>query len=128
MQDVSRTFADTIAQEIRKTGIFQEVTRDGTAPPSTIVVSGDITEYEPGSTGLRLFVGHGAGRSEFDAVVELRDAESNRLLGTVVVDKNSWPMPGAVGASQTVDTFMSGAAKKIASELQKAKTGLPTGR
>jgi hypothetical protein len=129
MQDVTKSFSDTIAEEIRKTGVFQEVTRQATtAAPSTIAVTGDITRYEKGRGALRMFVGHGAGRSEFDAVVELRDAESNKLLGTLVVDRNSWPLPGAVGASQTPDTFMKGAAKKIASELQKAKTGLPTGR
>ena len=128
MQDVSRTFADTIVEEIRKTGVFQQVSREGTPAPATIAVTGDITRFERGSAGLRAFVGHGAGRSEFDALVELRDAESNQLLGTVVVDRNSWPVPGAMGASQTADTFMRGAAKKIASELQKAKTGLPTGR
>ena len=128
MQDVTRSFADTIADEIRKTGVFQDVTRVGTATPSAIVVTGDITRYEQGNGPLRLFVGHGAGRSEFDALVQLRDAQSNQLLGTLVVDKNSWPLPGAVGASQTADSFMRGAAKKIASELQRLRTGLPTGR
>lgn len=128
MQDVTRTFADMIAEEVRRTGVFQEVARDGTAAPGTIAVTGDITQFERGRGALRTFLGHGAGRSEFDAVVELRDADSNRLLGTVVVDRNSWPLPGAVAGTQTADSFMGAAAKKIASELQKAKTGLPTGR
>jgi len=131
--DVTRTFADTIADEIRKTGVFQQVARDAragerTAGPSTIAITGDITSFERGQGALRTFVGHGIGRSEFDAIVELRDAESNQLLGTVVVDRNSWPLPGAVAGSQTPETFMRAAAKKVAGELQKAKTGLPTGR
>lgn len=129
MQDVTRAFPDMIAAEVRKTGVFQDVTREGTAAaPGTIAVTGDITQFERGRGALRTFIGHGAGRSEFDAVVELRDAESNKLLGTVVVDKNSWPLPGAVAGTQTADSFMEAAAKKIAIELQKAKTGLPTGR
>jgi hypothetical protein len=102
--------------------------RDGLQGSSTIAITGDITGYERGKGALRTFIGHGAGRSEFDATVVVRDAESNQLLGTVVVDRNSWPLPGAVAGSQTPETFMRAAAKKVASELQKAKTGLPTGR
>ena len=128
MQDVTRTFSDMIADQVRRTGVFQEVAREGAASPGTIAVTGDITQFERGRGTLRTFIGHGAGRSEFDAVVELRDAESNKLLGTVIVDKNSWPLPGAVAGTQTADSFMEAAAKKIANELQRAKTGLPTGR
>ena len=128
MQDVTRAFSDMIADQVRRTGVFQEVAREGTGSAGTIAVTGDITEFQRGRGALRTFIGHGAGRSEFDALVELRDAESNKLLGTVIVDKNSWPLPGAVACTQTADYFMEAAAKKIAIELQKAKTGLPTGR
>src|SRR5688572_27833041 len=80
IQDVTKTFADRSAEEVRRTGVFQEVARDGTAAPATIAVTGDITRFERGRGALRTFLGHGAGRSEFDAVVELRDAESSKLL------------------------------------------------
>jgi hypothetical protein len=58
--------------------------------------------------------------------VEITDADTGRVLSTLSVDRNSWPLP--VGASlstlQTTEFFMNEASKKIASELAlKKKTG-----
>ena len=61
---------------------------------------------------LRALVGFGAGSSYFDATVEFIDKQSNVKLGSIVTDKNSWALGGFIAASQTVDTFMEGAAKK----------------
>jgi hypothetical protein len=43
------------------------------------------------------------------------------VLGTVSIDKNSWALGGAIASAQSVETFMQGAAKKIATELESAK-------
>lgn len=117
-----RHFPDIIAAEVRKTRAFKEVLRDGAIAPGTIVLAGDITRYERGSRTARLIVGMGAGSSYLDATIEVRDAQTGELLGTVSVDKNSWVLGGGLAATQTPEAFMEEAARKIAAELKKSKT------
>ncbi len=66
-------------------------------------------------------VGLGAGSAYFDAVVEMYDSETNQKLGEIIVDKNSWALGGFLAAGQSVESFMNGAAKKVAEEMQKSK-------
>ena len=63
----------------------------------------------------------GAGSTYFDALVRFNDLDGDNQLGEIVVDRNSWGLGGIVAASQDIDHFMEQAAKKIASELAKAK-------
>jgi len=120
MKIAVRDFADRIAGEIRKTGVFAEVLREP-SEGEALVISGVITRYASGSAMLRLFIGFGAGSSYFDATVDLSDNVTGEKLGQVVVDKNSWGLGGAIAASQNVEGFMQGAAEKVAGELAKAK-------
>ena len=115
-----RTFPELIAQKIRDTGAFQEVVRTASAGKA-LRVSGRITRLTEGSGTLRLLVGFGAGSSYFEAVTELTDAESNQALGELATDKNSWALGGGLAATQTVQSFMQGAAKRIAAQLSAAK-------
>ena len=114
-------FADKIAEEVRATGAFAEVARTpGTRP--ALRISGDISRYDEGNIVARGLTGF-AGQTHFDAKVEVADAQSGRVLATLTVDRNSWPLP--VGASlstlQTTNFFMNNAAKKIAAELAAKK-------
>ncbi len=120
-----RTFADLIAQKIRETGAFNEVAR-GPTTGNALTVTGRITRLVEGSAGLRFFIGMGAGSSYFDATIDLADAETNVNLGQIVTDKNSWALGGGLAAMQTVESFMKGAANKVATQLRDAKTGKPT--
>ena len=61
--------------------------------------------------------------SSFDAIVELRDGATGAVLGSMKVDKNSWPLGGMIAATQTPRTFMDGAAKKVAEEVSKRRSG-----
>jgi hypothetical protein len=122
MQTAVRTFADLIAQKIRATGVYAEVVR-GPAEGKALIVSGRITRYVEGNAALRFFIGLGAGSSYFDASVDLTDAETGKVLGRVVVDKNSWALGGGIAAGQSVDHFMKGAADKIAAQLREARAG-----
>ena len=117
-----RNFADRITGEIRKMGIFAEVSR-GLKPAAeeTVVISGVITRYEEGSAAMRFWIGMGAGSSYFDADVKFSDNISQEELGIVKVDKNSWWLGGGLASGQTVEAFMQVAAEKIAKELVKAK-------
>jgi len=114
-----RTFADWIAAELRTTGAFAEVSRTPIEDKAA-VVSGIITRYHEGSAAMRFLVGLGAGSSYFDADVMVTDGQDRHTIGTFLVDKNSWFLGGGVAATQTPETFMRGAAKKIAKDLAAA--------
>ena len=118
----TRDFADRIAVRIRETGAFPDVRRTK-GEGRQLLVGGRITRFKEGSGAARFFIGFGAGSSFFDATVELRDGETGELLGEIIVDRNSWPLGGVVAATQTVERFMEGAAKKTASELATLKRG-----
>ena len=111
-------FADCIASETKKTGGFKSVTRGAKPDADTLVIDGTITRYAEGSAALRLMIGLGAGSSYFNAKVNFKDSQG-KALGEVLVDKNSWVLGGALAATQTPQTYMEGAAKKIATEARK---------
>lgn len=123
----TRTFADLIAAEIRKTGAYEEVLRESNGEPA-VIVSGTIIGYKEGNAAARFLIGMGAGSSYFDAEVLFSDLVSSERLAEVRVDKNSWALGGGLAAGQTVEHFMHGAAKKIARELAEAKAGSPDTR
>ncbi|MEX2497648.1 MAG: DUF4410 domain-containing protein [Wenzhouxiangellaceae bacterium] len=123
----TRTFADLIAAEIRKTGAYAEVLREPTGEPA-VMVTGTIIAYKEGNAAARFLVGMGAGSSYFDAEVLFSDLVSSQRLAEVRVDKNSWALGGGLAAGQTVEHFMQGAARKIARELAAARVGAPDAR
>lgn len=121
LAEARKVFADKIAEEIRATGAFTEVSRTpGTRP--ALRVSGDISRYDEGNLVARGLTGF-VGKTHFDARIDVADADSGRSLATLGVDRNSWPLP--IGASmstlQTTNFFMNNAAKKIAGELAAKK-------
>lgn len=112
-------FADKIADELERRNMFSKVVR-GPVDGDALVISGRITRCDDGNSSLRFWIGMGAGSSYFDADVNFKNS-SGTELGTMKVDKNSWVLGGGIAAGQTVQTFMSDAAKKIADELAKTK-------
>jgi hypothetical protein len=122
MKGVDQRFADEIAREIERRGDFQKVSRTDTPDEGTLVVTGQITRYEEGSAAARFWVGMGAGSSYFDALVEFRQGTAGNLLGTMAVDKNSWVLGGGLASTQTPQTFITGAARKVADQLHTSKT------
>ena len=125
VMNAGKNFADRIASEIRKTTIFDEVSR-AQLPEEAIVISGVITRYEEGSSAMRFWVGMGAGSSYLDAEVNFGDNLNQQELGTIKVDKNSWFLGGGLASGQTVEAFMQVASQKIAKELVRAKTTVIT--
>jgi hypothetical protein len=121
--EARKLFADKIAEQIRATGAFAEVSREpGTRP--ALRVGGDITRYDEGNIVARGLTGF-AGQTHFEVNVDVADAESGKSLSSLKIDRNSWPLP--VGASlstlQTTEFFMNEGAKRIAAELAAKKTG-----
>ena len=123
----AHSFPDLIAQKVRDTGAFQEVVR-GESAGKALVISGRITGLAEGNAALRLFIGMGAGSSHFDATTELADAETNAVLGQLTTDKNSWALGGGLAAGQSVQSFMQGAAEKIAKQIADSKRGPATAK
>ncbi|NJR41650.1 MAG: DUF4410 domain-containing protein [Akkermansiaceae bacterium] len=118
-QASGQLFAAKIKGEIAKTGRFKSVSGSGKAGADTLIIDGDITRYNEGNASLRMFIGMGAGSSYFDAVSRFSDGSNNKELGRVTTDKNSWALGGGIAATQTVDSFMTGAAKQVAAEAAK---------
>lgn len=116
-------FADKVAEAVKETGAFAEVTRTAGADKA-LRLSGVITRYDEGNIVARGLTGF-AGQTHLEADVTAADAGSGSVLATMKVDRNSWPLP--VGASmstlQTTGFFMNEAAKKIAAELVAKKNG-----
>jgi hypothetical protein len=112
----SQRFAQMVVQQLQAYGVRGEIV-SGEARPGALLVGGDITRYKEGNAALRLLIGFGAGSSYFDATVRFTDADTGRVLGTISVDKNSWPLGGAFAALQDSDSHMQGAAARIAEEL-----------
>ena len=120
-------FATMVVSELRRYGIPADVVRE--RPASALYVEGDITRYKDGNAALRFLIGFGAGSSYFDATVRFVDGDSGRQIGSIEVDKNSWPLGGLVAAAQDADSHMQGAAAKIAEQIAIAQgRELPTAR
>ena len=119
----SQTFPNFVSTEITKKGSFGSVARSGKPDASTLVIEGEVTRFVEGNAALRLMVGLGAGSSYFDSNVRFVDGGSGSVVGTMKADKNSWVLGGGIAAGQTVETFMNGAAKKVADESVKFSKG-----
>ena len=116
----TKTLPDTIVSELSKQGGFSKVSRSGKPDGSTLVIGGNIDQYDDGNAAMRLMIGFAAGNSNLDATVSYSDGSTGKSLGTVKADKNSWALGGALAAAQTADSFIDPIAKKIAAEA-KAK-------
>jgi predicted small secreted protein len=114
-----RHFATQIGQEIEKSGNFLKVSQEGVPQASTLLIGGNITRLQEGNSATRFLVGMGMGSSYLDATVIFKDGLTEQELAIIEVDKNSWGGGGALAAGQTPETFMEGAAKKVAKEAKK---------
>jgi Domain of unknown function (DUF4410) len=114
---VGSKFAGVIVAEILRTKPSTQILRQGKADASTLVIGGEVTRFVEGNAALRLMIGMGAGSSYFDATIRISDGGNGAAINTLKADKNSWGLGGGLAASQTVDTFMSEAAKKTATTV-----------
>ncbi|MDG1761396.1 MAG: DUF4410 domain-containing protein [Flavobacteriaceae bacterium] len=120
-------FQDKLVSSLKQKNIFISVDKelkDSIYLDKTLLLRAGVTRYSEGNPALKMLVGFGAGSSYLDALVFLVNAKNNSIIGNIKIDKNSWALGGAIAASQSVDTFLDGSCKKIASEIEKAKTGI----
>jgi len=123
MKRVTKDFADMLAWEIGQKAAFAQVVRTGAEDEKTLIIGGQITRYEEGSPTARFLVGMGAGSSYFDARIEFLRGGTGELLGTLEANRNSWVLGGGIAATQTPDSFMREAARKVAEEVHRLKAG-----
>jgi len=117
-----KRFADMIASFIKSKNTFNTVERNVIdSDQHAILIDGKIIKYDEGSSVMRTLVGFGAGRSHFDAKVNIKDNNTNKLLGIIDVNKCSWLLGGVVAGNQDVKSHMNSAASKVATECTLAK-------
>jgi hypothetical protein len=124
VEAAGKSFPDLIAATVTAGGGFADVSRaEASSAPeaSTLVMRGAVTRWDDGDPTLRFLVGFGAGNARFDARIQLVDGGTDAVLGTWIVDKNSWALGGVIAATQTPETFLPGAAKAIGDELSRRK-------
>lgn len=80
--EMERKFAGKIRGHLMEKEGFDLVTTEGEvglAITPVVILSGTITDFDEGSSGLRWFIGFGAGQSRFGGVFEIRDAQGKVL-------------------------------------------------
>lgn len=114
--------ANAIAQRLGNDfgGLFQMV-RVGTptGAPDEVVVTGRITEYEPGSRAARL-LGPGIGRAELRGELVVKDASTSYPLVIAPIDK-LWAWGHGVGAAKGMEEMIEESAASAANMIARAK-------
>ena len=76
-----------LVTKLQESGAFEKVIVGSSepAPPSSVTVSGKLTEIDKGSTAARWIIGFGAGRAKAKGTFEIKDP-----AGMVLVKFESW--------------------------------------
>jgi hypothetical protein len=119
VQEASVRFAQMVADRLVATNSFEQ---SSSAPVEGkgLVVGGEILVYKESNLAGR-YIGLGFGSAEFDAKVQVKDAETGKVLGTMTIEFSSSAIPGAVNVVQTTGVLMDSAAQKVRDELLIAK-------
>lgn len=78
-----RTFSRAIQRLLKEAAVFQEVTLATDAEEfkeTTVVLTGEITEFTEGNRFMQWFIGFGAGASEAAGTFDILDREKKSLL------------------------------------------------
>ncbi len=120
VEEATRVFADMIGTNIEKTKSAPNVIREAAAEGKQLRIEGDITTFKRGNALAKMLLPF-AGSTKFNAVVRFIDHQTGELIGQIIVDKNSNPLGGGIAATQSTNSFMSGAAEKVAEQLESAR-------
>lgn len=116
--EAAQRFSEMVAEKLAATKSFA-TTREP-ASGKALVVDGKIVVYKESNIAGR-YIGLGIGSAEFDVQIEVKDAESGKVLGTQTIEYSSSAIPGAVNALQTVGVLMDSAAQTFRDEMLIAK-------
>lgn len=113
-----KIFADVLADKIDKSGTFKGTSR-APVEGKALLIGGRLTKYKVSNLAGR-YIGFGAG-SKIGAIIEVKDAQTGRLIGTIALKLGGVAIPGAINVVQTVGRFMDGGAMRVSDELLIAK-------
>ena len=108
-----------IVDELVKLKRFDKVTSSASAVPhtgTTLLLTGTVTKFQPGSRATRYLVGFGAGKTKIVAAIKI----VNKDTGAVVLEKSvdGKVIMGMFGGDSNGATR--GLAKEVASDIKKA--------
>jgi len=75
-----RTITDTCEAELKDKKLFKQISKGGKSSGKTVILEGDIIEFNAGSKALKWFVGYGAGKVYLKIKGRLVDAETGKVL------------------------------------------------
>lgn len=110
-----------VAAALQDTGQFTVSGPEAPGGPSSLSVGGVVTQAIPGSAAARDLGDEVAGRAEFAAVIEVREAATGRLLAAVRTDRRTWNVERQEPPPETLDEFIGETVRKLAAALAKAQ-------
>lgn len=117
--DFLATFEKELTEQLAKTHKFKQVLAPGETPTDpaapTLMMTGELTEYKPGSRAKRYFVGFGAGAASGVAHVKLTDDATGEVI--FVGDITGKVVAGVAGGS--ANSMAKVLAKEIARVVKK---------
>ena len=75
-----RTITDTCEAELKDKKLFKQIMKGGKPSGKTVILEGDIIEFNAGSKALKFFVGMGAGKVYLKIKGRLVDSETGKVL------------------------------------------------
>jgi Domain of unknown function (DUF4410) len=115
--------SDFIVSSVIAEKSFLSASKTGKISPDTLVIAGDITQYDEGNPSLRLIVGMGTGKASMSGDVRFIDGATNKVFGTMHVE-DSIKAGGIIGAMRKPERMALGMAESIASEsVQFSRAG-----
>lgn len=75
-----RTINDNVEAELKVKKVFKKIVKNGNPAGKTVILEGEITEYNAGSKALKMFVGFGAGKAYLKVKGRLLDGATGKEL------------------------------------------------
>lgn len=112
-------FPRKLMAALRTTQVFGEVKDVPRRGEAALLVTGVLRTHEVGSADTRMFVGSGRGGAAFEAILELSDGASGRVLGWIRIERDSSTQSFNAAVPRSVEHLMEAAAADCANEIAR---------
>lgn len=112
-------FPRKVIAALRTTQVFDEVKDVPRRGEAALLVTGILRTHEVGNADTRMFIGSGLGGAAFEAVLELSDGASGRVLGWIRIERDSSVPSFNAAAPRSVEHLMAAAAADCANEIAR---------
>lgn len=79
---LNRIYQESVEMELRSRKLFKQVRVNGEPQGKTVLLEGEMTEFNAGSRAMRFWIGFGAGKTYLAMKGRLVDAQSGTVLAT----------------------------------------------